>query len=145
MKFGEKLRELRKQKHLSQTELGAAVGVSLRTLRGWEVEGRYPKQRELYAKLAEVLECDVDYLLTEKEAFITNSAERFGYRGERDAKALVEDLTGLFAGGQMAEEDMDALMLAVQEAYVEAKRRNREKYAPKKTRTPSAQTHGYGK
>ena len=55
MKFGEKLRELRKQKHLSQTELGAAVGVSLRTLRGWEVEGRYPKQRELYAKLAEVL------------------------------------------------------------------------------------------
>ena len=134
MKFGEKLRELRKQKHLSQTELGAAVGVSLRTLRGWEVEGRYPKQRELYAKLAEVLECDVDYLLTEKEAFITDSAERFGYRGERDAKALVEDLTGLFAGGQMAEEDMDTLMLAVQEAYVEAKRRNREKYAPKKNR-----------
>ena len=134
MKFGEKLRELRKQKHLSQTELGAAIGVSLRTLRGWEVEGRYPKQRELYAKLAEVLECDVDYLLTEKEAFITDSAERFGYRGERDARALVEDLTGLFAGGQMAEEDMDALMLAVQEAYVEAKRRNREKYAPKKNR-----------
>ncbi len=135
MKFGEKLRALRKQKHLSQTELGAAVGVSLRTLRGWEVEGRYPKQRELYAKLAEVLECDVDYLLTEKEAFITESADRFGYRGERDAKALVEDLTGLFAGGQMAEEDMDALMLAVQEAYVEAKRRNREKYAPKKNRS----------
>lgn len=135
MKFGEKLRELRKQKHLSQTELGAAVGVSLRTLRGWEVEGRYPKQRELYAKLAEVLECDVDYLLTEKEAFITDSADRFGYRGERDARALVEDLTGLFAGGQMAEEDMDALMLAVQEAYVEAKRRNREKYAPKKNRS----------
>ena len=134
MKFGEKLRELRKQKHLSQTELGAAVGVSLRTLRGWEVEGRYPKQRELYAKLAEVLGCDVDYLLTEKEAFITDSADRFGYRGERDAKALVEDLTGLFAGGQMAEEDMDALMLAVQEAYVEAKRRNREKFAPKKNR-----------
>ena len=134
MKFGEKLRELRKQKHLSQTELGAAVGVSLRKLRGWEVEGRYPKQRELYAKLAEVLECDVDYLLTEKEAFITDSADRFGYRGERDAKALVEDLTGLFAGGQMAEEDMDALMLAVQEAYVEAKRRNREKFAPKKNR-----------
>lgn len=135
MKFGEKLRELRKQKHLSQTELGAAVGVSLRTLRGWEVEGRYPKQRELYAKLAEVLECDVDYLLTEKEAFISDSADRFGYRGERDAKALVEDLTGLFAGGQMAEEDMDALMLAVQEAYVEAKRRNREKFTTKKNRS----------
>lgn len=135
MRGHEHLKAIAPEKHLSQTKLGAAVGVSLRTLRGWEVEGRYPKQRELYAKLAEVLECDVDYLLTEKEAFITNSAERFGYRGERDAKALVEDLTGLFAGGQMAEEDMDALMLAVQEAYVEAKRRNREKYAPKKNRS----------
>ena len=35
------------------------------------------------------------------------------------------------AGGEMAEEDMDELMLAIQEAYVDAKRRNK-KYAPKK-------------
>ena len=67
MKFGEKLRELRKQKHLSQTELGAAVGVSLRTLRGWEVEGRYPKQRELYAKLAEVLGTTCEALVNGKQ------------------------------------------------------------------------------
>ena len=40
-------------------------------------------------------------------------------------------MTGLFAGGEMAEEDMDALMLAVQQAYVDAKRKNR-KYTPKK-------------
>ena len=31
----------------------------------------------------------------------------------------------------MAEEDMDELMLAIQEAYVDAKRRNK-KYTPKK-------------
>ena len=40
MKFGEKIKELRTQKKMSQTELGKAVGVSLRTVRGWEVEGR---------------------------------------------------------------------------------------------------------
>lgn len=37
----------------------------------------------------------------------------------------------MFAGGEMAEEDMDELMLAIQEAYVDAKRRNK-KYTPKK-------------
>ena len=35
MTFAEKIKELRKQKNLSQTELGKAVGVSLRTVRGW--------------------------------------------------------------------------------------------------------------
>ena len=38
----------------------------------------------------------------------------------------------------MAEEYMDALMLAVQEAYVEAKKKNREKYTPKKYRKGSS-------
>ena len=44
---------------------------------------------------------------------------------------MVNELTGLFAGGELAEEDMDELMLAIQKAYVIAKENNR-KYAPKK-------------
>ena len=70
MTFAEKIKELRKQKNLSQTDLGKAVGVSLRTVRGWEVEGRYPKQHDIYGKLAEVLGCDVSYLMSDTEAFI---------------------------------------------------------------------------
>jgi transcriptional regulator with XRE-family HTH domain len=138
MTFGEKVRELRSKKGMSQTELGKVVGVSLRTVRGWEAEGRYPKQREIYSKLATALDCEIDYLLSEKEAFITEASSQFGSRGERDAKELVSELTGLFAGGEMAEEDMDALMYAVQEAYVEAKKKNREKFTPKKYRKNSS-------
>lgn len=133
MTFGEKIRELRKEKYLSQTELGKLTGVSLRTVRGWEIEGRYPKSRKIYAKLAEVLGCDQDYLLTEKEVFITDAGEMFGYRGKKGAERLMNEVTGLFAGGDMAEEDMDVFMLAVQQAYVDAKRRNK-KYTPKKYR-----------
>lgn len=138
MTFGEKVRELRSKKGMSQTELGKVVGVSLRTVRGWEAEGRYPKQREIYSKLATALDCEIDYLLSEKEAFITEASTQFGSRGERDAKELVSELTGLFAGGEMAEEDMDALMYAVQEAYVEAKKKNREKFTPKRYRKNSS-------
>ncbi len=133
MTFGEKIRELRKKKKISQTELGKSVGVSLRTIRGWEAEGRYPQNRDMYAKLAEVLECDTDYLMTEKESFITEAGAAFGYRGAKGAAALMNEVTGLFAGGQMAEEDMDTFMLAVQQAYVDAKRKNK-KYTPKKYR-----------
>ena len=131
MTFGEKIRILRKEKGLSQTELGKSVGASLRTVRNWELEGRYPKKREIYSKLAEILDCDVAFLLTDSASFVTDAEERYGYRGRKDAEQLVSEVTGLFAGGEMDEEDMDAMMFAIQQAYVDAKRNN-QKYTPKK-------------
>ena len=50
MTFGEKVRSLRKEKKMSQQELASMVGVSYRTIRSWEVEGRFPKQNVLYQK-----------------------------------------------------------------------------------------------
>ncbi len=61
MTFGEKVRSLRKEKKMSQQELASMVGVSYRTIRSWEVEGRFPKQNVLYQKLADALQCDVSY------------------------------------------------------------------------------------
>ena len=68
MTFGEKVRSLRKEKKMSQQELASMVGVSYRTIRSWEVEGRFPKQNVLYQKLADALQCDVSYLMSENEA-----------------------------------------------------------------------------
>ena len=62
MTFGEKVKNLRKNKGLNQTQLADAVGVSLRTVRGWEIEGRYPKKHDLYQKLADIL--SLRYLLS---------------------------------------------------------------------------------
>ena len=41
--------------------------------------------------------------------------------------------TGLFAGGEMADEDMREMVDAIQEAYLIAKKNNK-KYTPKKYR-----------
>ena len=41
------------------------------------------------------------------------------------------EVTGLFAGGDMAEEDMDDFVKAVQEAYWDAKKAAREKFTRK--------------
>ena len=76
MKFGEKLKYLRTEKKLTQADLAKAVGVSLRTYASYEQEGRYPRKRELYGKLAEQLGCDTNYLLTEDEEFVSQEIGR---------------------------------------------------------------------
>lgn len=71
MRFGEKIRELRKAKNLSQRALGDKVGVSFTYISKVENEkldfGDYPSE-DLIRKLAEALEADVDelFLLAEK-------------------------------------------------------------------------------
>lgn len=134
MKFGEKVRQLRTEKKLSQTELGNLCGLSLRTIRNYEVDGRYPKQREVYTKLADALGCDVNYLLAENEEFVLQAQQTYGYRGAKQAEELVADISALFAGGELCEEDKDAVMKALQDAYWMAKEANKKKYTPKKYR-----------
>ena len=97
MTFGEKVKNLRKTRGMNQTQLGQEVGVSLRTVRGWEVEGRYPKQHDLYQKLADTLGCDVAYLMTEEESFITDVSEQYGSRGARQAQQILEQAAAVFA------------------------------------------------
>jgi len=44
----------------------------------------------------------------------------------KQATALVSELSGLFAGGELTEEDRDAVMQSLQEAYWLAKKENRK-------------------
>ncbi len=131
MRFGEKLRKLRRDNHLTQAELAKRAGLGLKTITNYEKGATYPQDRRVYGVLAEILGTSADYLHNENDDFVAMARREFGYRGRVGAEKLVSELTGLFAGGEMAEEDMDELMLAIQEAYVDAKRRNK-KYTPKK-------------
>ena len=55
MKFGEKVRDLRKKNSLTQDELAKCLGVSKRTIIGWERDGRYPRNVEILEKLRNLL------------------------------------------------------------------------------------------
>lgn len=131
MTFGEKIRSLRKGKKMSQQELASMVGVSYRTIRSWEVEGRYPKQNILYQKLADALQCDVSYLMNENASFITEASEQFGNRGAKQAQQILEQAAAMFAGGSLSDEDKIAFMDDMQMLYLDSKRRAK-KYTPKK-------------
>ncbi|MFI3228292.1 MAG: helix-turn-helix transcriptional regulator [Clostridia bacterium] len=131
MTFAEKVKTERHKLKLNQSELAKKVGVTTKIISNYETGKSRPRGMKNYERLAVALEVNVNYLLTENELFVASSEQNYGYRGKAGAQKLVNELTGLFAGGEMEEDDMDVLMLAVQEAYVLAKKNNK-KYTPKK-------------
>ena len=135
MTFGEKVRAARTKLKLTQDVLAERVGVSRRVITSYETDKSRPRGTAGYQRLADALEVNINYLLQEEEAFIAEAEEQFGYRGKKGAEKLLSEVTGLFAGGDMAEEDMDELMLAIQEAYILAKKRNKKYAKTNKDRT----------
>ena len=131
MTFGDKVRDKRHEMGLKQEELAKKMGVNTRMISTYETNKSRPRGIAGYQRLADALEVNINYLLTEHDLFVAKSEEEYGYRGKKGAEKLVNELTGLFAGGEMEEEDMDTLMFAIQEAYVIAKQNNK-KYTPKK-------------
>lgn len=61
-RFSERLRELRKEKGLTQTELGALIGYKKMSISDWEVRGKQPDY-DVLIKLVKVLNTTADYLL----------------------------------------------------------------------------------
>lgn len=131
MTFGEKLRKHRKEKGLTQAELAKKAGLGLRTIINYEKGATYPQDRNVYAILADLLDVDADYLHNENDDFLSEAQKRYGYRGKKQAMLLVDELGGMFAGGELSEDDIDGVMKAMQDLYWKAKEENK-KYAPKK-------------
>lgn len=133
MTFGEKVKNERNRLGLNQDELAKKIGVTRRVISSYENDSSRPRGTERYKKLAEALGVNINYLLSEDEAFIADVEDNYGHRGAKQAKELLAEVTGLFAGGEMADKDMREMVDAIQEAYLIAKKNNK-KYTPKKYR-----------
>ena len=133
MAFKERLKEKRKEAGLSQAELAALVGVTSRTIQNYELGTRKPQNVEVVQKLADVLNTTTDYLLGNADRQILAAYVRGGSKAARDVEELVSEISGLFAGGELDEEEKDAVMAALTRAYWDAKEDNK-KYAPKSRR-----------
>lgn len=131
MKFGEKVKELRSKKNMSQPELAKLLGVSTRTIAAYESCNSYPRRQEMYDKLAEILGVSVDYLRTENDAFLTEAAEQFGRRGQLQAQEILEQTAQLFAGGFLSDDDELNFQMEMQKIFFDSKMRAK-KFTPKK-------------
>ena len=133
MSFGTRLKEARNRAGLQQKELAVRSGVSLRTIQNWEGDKRRPSHFEAVADVARVLGVSSAELLSEEDTRVIEASERGGSRGRRDVEALIAEVSGLFAGGELDEEEKEGVIAALNQAYWEAREKNR-KYTPKKYR-----------
>lgn len=132
MKFNERLRELREKNNLTQEQLAKKSGISSRMIQRYEYGTSRPRL-DAAEKIAKALCVTTDELLGNADMLVAQASEKYGARGAKQAQQLTEEVTGLFAGGEMADEDMDIMMKAIQDAYWIAKEKNK-KYTPKKYR-----------
>ena len=123
MRFGEKVRQLRTEKKLSQTQLGKLCGLSLRTIRNYEVAGRYPKKREVYSKLAFALGCNVNYLLAENE---DNEIPEVSPHNK--VESIINEISSFFADSEISDDDKDTVMRSLKASYSVEKKRRRKKF-----------------
>lgn len=129
MKFGERLKNFREQKNLTQEELASLSGISARSIQRYENGTNRPRV-EAAEKIAKALDIQVDVLLGTNDMLVAEAKNKYGYRGAKQAQELVEEVSGLFSGGEIADEDLDAMMKAIQDAYWIAKEKNK-KFSPK--------------
>ena len=147
MTFGEKLISARLALNLSQTELGEKVGISERSIYSYEQTGVFPRT-PILKKLAEALNVSVAYLMDEEETdrhknmseeiFIANAKNEYGYKGAREAEAVLSRASALFAGGELEDDAKDIFFQSLMEVYLESKAEAREKFTPRKRKSRKA-------
>lgn len=125
MKFNERLKKIREDKGLTQEQLAKQSGISARMIQKYEYGVSRPRY-DAAEKLAQALEIPISELLGESDAMIAQAREKYGAKGAKQAEELMNEVTGLFAGGDLAEEDMDVMMKAFQDAYWLAKEKNKK-------------------
>ena len=132
MKFSERLKQFREEKNLTQKELGKIAGITERQIQNYEAGVARPRITAA-EKLAKAFGCSVESLLGYEGMLIADAAERGGSKSAKDVDELISDVSSLFAGGELSDEDKDALMAALSNAYFKSKEINK-KYTPKKYR-----------
>jgi len=130
--------------NLSQIELAEKAGITERSIYNYEQTGILPRSAVL-KRLAEALNVSVAYLMDEdetdkmknndEELFIANAKNEFGHKGAREAQAVLDKASALFAGGELDDEAKEIFFKSLMEVYLESKAEAREKFAPKRRKS----------
>ena len=131
MQFKDRLKQKRIEANLTQPELAEKAGVTTRTIQNYELGNRKPANMEVVQKIADALHTTTEYLLGSSGVYVIEAHEKGGAKTARDIDELVGEVTGLFAGGQLSDDDLEGAMKALYDAYWIAKEKNK-KYTPKK-------------
>ena len=135
MTFGEKIKAERTKLGLDQKDFAKLIQVSTRMVSVYENGKAYPRTRADYARIAEVLNLDMNYLLTENEEFVADMRQEFGSRGAKGAQKILDQINYTFTNGEIDEDDLEILTRGLQDIYWKVRQKNKEKYNPHKNQS----------
>ncbi|MCL1852424.1 MAG: helix-turn-helix domain-containing protein [Peptococcaceae bacterium] len=130
MLFGEKLKQLRLAAGMTQEAVAKDLGVTCRAFQNYESGRVYPKNTDIYGKIAKLFDVSADFLLSDEDHYVMDAHSKGGTQSMKDVQALIAEVGGLFAGGELSEEDKDKVLRTITELYWQAKENNK-KYTPK--------------
>lgn len=141
--FGERLIQLRKERHMTRQQLGVLCGVAPSTIVNYERGTRIP-YADTALKMANAFEMTVEELLgvdnpdaeMEKAKAIDDMGRLFGKRSADSAQAYLDGTNALLAGGTLSTEDQLDFISVMRKVLVDAEIRAKQKYTPNRFRTP---------
>lgn len=96
MAFAERLKELRKQAHLTQVELAKRLGIGQSSYADWERGKKKPTQENL-VKISQVLNVSIDYLVGNSyEVVKENELDNIELLFRMNSKGLTEEEKEIF-------------------------------------------------
>ena len=125
------------QKHgVSAYKVAKATGVTQSTLSDWK-RGRSTPKSENMKKLADYFGVSIDYLMTGKEE--SEKEPKLKPKDQKDIKEILANTEQLlkqdglmFDGDPASPEAIESILSAMQIGMEMAKKKNKEKYTPKK-------------
>lgn len=128
--------QLLKMHGITAYRVSKETGVTTATLTSWK-QGKYTPKPEKMQKIADYFGVSLEYLMTGKKP--EDKEPQLKPRDEKDIKNILENTEqllkqdGLMFDGQPAsQEAIDSILSAMQIGMEMAKKKNKEKYTPKK-------------
>lgn len=140
--LGDKVKKIRKELKITQSELAKTIGVSQSTI-GMIEGNKQGVSSDTLIKLAKALNTTAEYLLSEDEQ--ENQSITHDKINKKDIKSINKDLkilmdefrkgtdgTAYYNGQELDENDLDLIESAMKIALEQIKIKNKEKFTPKK-------------
>ena len=130
MNFADKIRRLRHDLGWTQERLAKEIGITTRSIVKYEKGQTYPRDRDVYGRLAAIFGVETGYLMSEDDEFVAEVTEKYGVKGRIQAQALIDAAEALFAGGELSDDDKLAFVHEIQGLYLDSKERAK-RFRPK--------------
>ena len=112
--FAQRLRQLRKEKAVSQREIGEEVGVRKDAILKWESGQRLPKKPEEYSLLASYFDVSVEYLKGEtntRGSYLAPDRDKTSAKSGKDYEEHIQEIMDAYQALSVeSREVVDALI-----------------------------------